>query len=311
VAFFSDPSIAWTTDTVESLVAGAVNVAQIANADGVAHTIIFAIEAGTELADPNMVAANRVCGFSLPGQSLLTADFMTDDAWALFDSAIAWLDPAPAPEPIADFSFDVDASDAAGGFDGTLEGDAAIVDDAERGAVLGLTADGYVSLPPELANELENFSFTAWVNYGGTVQWAGLLGMGAAAGHTTPYWDFHMRADGKLSYYGSLVDVWPGDGTAQTVTDFTIPAEWIQICFTFELGAGGTVYVDGVAQTQTAWNSSNDHDVSPSMIAAEMVNIGRDCFNQGTLTNTLIDDFKFYNVVLSAEEVAAIYDAEK
>jgi hypothetical protein len=47
------------------------------------------------------------------------------------------------------------------------------------------------------------------------------------------------------------------------------------------------------------------------MIAAEMVNIGRDCFNQGTLTNTLIDDFKFYNVVLTADEVVAAYDAEK
>jgi hypothetical protein len=47
------------------------------------------------------------------------------------------------------------------------------------------------------------------------------------------------------------------------------------------------------------------------MIAAEIVNIGRDTFNQGTLTNTLIDDFKFYNVALSAEEVAAIYDAEQ
>jgi hypothetical protein len=91
VAFYTDPSIAWTTDTVESLVAGAVNIAQILNAEGVPHTIIFAIEAGTELADASL-AANRVCGFSLPGQSLLTADFMTDDAWALFDAAIAWLD---------------------------------------------------------------------------------------------------------------------------------------------------------------------------------------------------------------------------
>jgi hypothetical protein len=118
-----------------------------------------------------------------------------------------------------------------------------------------------------------------------------------------------MRADGKLSFYGSLVDVWPGDGTAQVVTGFTIPAEWIHIGFTFTLGTGGAVYVNGEAQTLEPWNSSNDHDVSPSMIAAEIVNIGRDTFNQGTLTNTLIDDFKFYNVALSAEEVAAIYTA--
>ena len=91
VAFFTDPSTAWTTDTVESLVAGAVNIAQIANADGVAYTIIFTIEAGTELADTSL-AANRVCGFSLPGTGPFAADVMTDDAWALFDASIAWLD---------------------------------------------------------------------------------------------------------------------------------------------------------------------------------------------------------------------------
>jgi hypothetical protein len=274
--------------------------------------VLYTIDEGSELIDGSL-SPTKAVGFALAGWGHFEADEITEAGWTLYDACLDWLvaSPPEAPEPIADFSFDVDASDATGNYNGTLEGDAAIVDDAERGAVLGLTADGYVSLPPELANELENFSFTSWVNYGGDVQWAGLLGMGAAAGHTTPYWDFHMRADGVLSYYGSLVDVWPGDGTAQTVTDFTIPAEWIQIAFTFELGIGGTVYVNGVAQTQTPWNSSNDHDVSPSMIAAEMVNIGRDCFNQGTLTNTLIDDFKFYNVVLTADEVVAAYDAEK
>jgi len=215
------------------------------------------------------------------------------------------------PEAIADYGFDVDASDATGSFNGTLEGDAAIVEDTERGNVLGLTADGYVSIPPELANELENFSFTAWVKYGGTVQWAGLLGMGQASSFSVPYWDFHMRADGILSFYGSLVDIWPGDGTAMEVTDFTIPAEWIHIGFTFTLGTGGTVYVNGVEQTLKPWNSSNDHDVSPSMIEAEDVTIGRDTFNQGTLTNTLIDDFKFYNGALYADEIAEIYEAEK
>jgi hypothetical protein len=227
---------------------------------------------------------------------------------ALTEDEIAAIYPAAL---IADYSFDVDASDATGNYNGTLEGDAAIVDDAERGAVLGLTADGYVSIPPALANELDNFSFTTWVKYGGTVQWAGLLGMGQATSHSTPYWDFHMRADGVLSFYASLVEVWPGDGTAQTVTGFTIPAEWIHIGFTFTLGTGGAVYVNGVAQTLAPWNSSNDHDVPPSAINAEIITIGRDTFNQGTLTNTLIDDFKFYNVALSEDEVAAIYDAGK
>jgi hypothetical protein len=92
VQFFTNPAASWTTDLVASLVPGAENLAQITS-DANDFTIIFAIEAGTELADPNMVAANRVVGFSLPGQSPLVAADMTDKAWALFDAAIAWLDP--------------------------------------------------------------------------------------------------------------------------------------------------------------------------------------------------------------------------
>ena len=106
---------------------------------------------------------------------------------------------------------------------------------------------------------------------------------------------------------------WPGDGTAQKADPYRMPdvPEWVHIAFTFTLGTGGAVYINSEAQTLIPWNSSNDHDVSPSAIAAEIVNIGRDTFNQGTLTNTKIDDFKFYNVALSAEDVAAIYNAEK
>ena len=91
VQFFTNPAASWTTDSVESLVAGAVNVAQALNADGVANTLIFTIEAGTELADTSL-AANRIVGFSIPGDQSYVAVDMTDEAWAMFDAAIDWLD---------------------------------------------------------------------------------------------------------------------------------------------------------------------------------------------------------------------------
>jgi hypothetical protein len=92
VQFFTDPNASWTTDTVASLVAGAVNLAQLTS-EGVDFTLIFAIESGTELANASL-AANRIVGFSLPGDLSFTAGDMTDEAWALFDAAIAWLDAA-------------------------------------------------------------------------------------------------------------------------------------------------------------------------------------------------------------------------
>ena len=54
-------------------------------------TLVFLVDEGAELADGS-ASPNRIAGFSLPGQAPLAADVMTDDAWALFDAAIAWLD---------------------------------------------------------------------------------------------------------------------------------------------------------------------------------------------------------------------------
>jgi hypothetical protein len=218
------------------------------------------------------------------------------------------------PTPFAAYTFEEDASDAMGNYDGTLEADAQISNDIQRGNVLSLTDSGYVSIPLELAAELESFSFTAWVNYGGTIAWAGLMGLGMNAVNVTPYWDFHIQGHddelthGKLSFYASAVDVWPGDGTAQQVIEYLLPVEeWTHIAFTFEVGVGGAVYANADPLTLEPWNSSNDHDVSPSTLSPEVFTIGRDAFNQGTLTNTLIDDFKFFNKTLTAAEVHADY----
>jgi hypothetical protein len=96
---FFDPESSWTTELVSMMAPGAELLAKItvdyeeAPAD---HAIVFAIEKGAELYDGNS-APNRVVGFSLPGLSGgIPAETMTDEAWAFFDAAIAWLNP-PAP----------------------------------------------------------------------------------------------------------------------------------------------------------------------------------------------------------------------
>jgi len=217
-----------------------------------------------------------------------------------------------AADPIASYSFDVDASDATGNYDGTLEGDAAIVDDGERGKVVEFTADGYVDITASITDEMEDFSFSTWVNYDGDVQWAGLLGMGLATSGGFPYWDFHMRADSILSFYSSLDVVWESDGCAQFLPNFRMPYnEWTHIAFAFTLDEGASVYINGVAQDLENWVGPNDFHVAPSMIGAEDVNIGRDTFNHGTLTHTKIDNFQFYKIPLSANQVLKIYNDQK
>ena len=64
-----------------------------------------------------------------------------------FMIVLMYLNLAFATDPIASYSFNVDASDATGNYNGTLEGDAAIVDDGVRGKVVEFTDDGYVDIP--------------------------------------------------------------------------------------------------------------------------------------------------------------------
>jgi len=213
-----------------------------------------------------------------------------------------------AQDPIADYSFDVDASDATGNFNGTLEGDAAIVDDAVRGKVLGLTNDGYVSVPPALANGVDDFTVAAWVNFGGTNPWAGLMGIGMSAEKTHPYWDIHLKSDYTIRFYSSVDITWPSDGCAQMVINYELPPlEWVHIALSFTKNSGAVVYINGVAQELQDWTGDNDYSVSPGDTGADIFWIGRDSFNKQTLTGTFIDDFKFYNTALTAEEVVAIY----
>jgi hypothetical protein len=108
---FFDPSSSWTTEVAGNLAPGAELLAQI-TVDGNDLAIAFAIEKGAELANASP-AASRIVGFSLPGlDGMIEANVMTDEAWALYDAAIRWLDP---PAPTA--ALVVSSTDLSAGFD--------------------------------------------------------------------------------------------------------------------------------------------------------------------------------------------------
>ena len=56
-----------------------MSVKQPVTSEGENFTLIFAIEAGTELANASL-AANRIVGFSVPGNESFVAGGMTYDA---------------------------------------------------------------------------------------------------------------------------------------------------------------------------------------------------------------------------------------
>ena len=90
MTFFSSTA-AWTSELVSALAPGAVNLAQVTSEDQ-DYAIVFVIEQGGELADGSL-AINRIAGFSIPADAAYDADVMTDDAWALWDATIDWLNP--------------------------------------------------------------------------------------------------------------------------------------------------------------------------------------------------------------------------
>lgn len=92
LAFYSAGD-AWTTDLVSALAPGAELIAQV-TVDNADYAIIFTIDEGAELTDGNPAPA-RIAGFSITGSTAYDAGGMTDEAWALWDATVRWLDPAP------------------------------------------------------------------------------------------------------------------------------------------------------------------------------------------------------------------------
>jgi len=88
--FYINPGTSWTADLVSALAPGAVSLAQI-NSGGTDYALVFAIEQGAELANSTQ-AANRIVGFSIPGNNSYAASEMTDEGWAFWEAAISWLD---------------------------------------------------------------------------------------------------------------------------------------------------------------------------------------------------------------------------
>ena len=103
---FYNIDAAWTADLVSALAPGAEIIAQTTVVDGdnvTGYALVFAIEQGAELAG-GATAVNRIVGFSIPADKPYDAGVMTEEAWALWEAAVNWLNapatpvtPTPAP----------------------------------------------------------------------------------------------------------------------------------------------------------------------------------------------------------------------
>ena len=309
---FFDPQGEWTTELVSALAPGALSIAEM-TPDGQtdAYAIIFAIEEGAELADGTPATA-RAVGFSLPGQTQMDPNLMTEEALALFDAAIAWLDPVPTsiPAMVAHWPMDDGAgtvvTDVVGGNDGTMVGldpaAAWIADGALDGAVSFDGIDGHNIVVPD-SNELdfgdEDFSISLMVRYPSIPTTEHRLvskGTFGSPGTGSRY---------ELYIKGSELRFEIDNGPANAKSSLKVAnaplvtGEWIHVVAIRDaVNDLMLVYADGVLLGTAA-------DTSGDISNGEGMRIGASTNDDSTMTGD-IDDVRIFDVALTEDEIAAI-----
>ncbi len=309
VKFFNNPAASWTTDTVASLVPGAENLAQLTS-EGEDYTLIFTIEAGTELADASL-AANRIVGFSIPGNESFVAGDMTDEAWALFDAAIAWLDPAPVeiPAMVAHWTMDdvsgTVVTDSAGGNDGEIVGNVSWIDGVLGGAVTFDNSDPNAAIVIPHSEVLDfgdvDFSISMMVRYPVVPADAEhqliMKGSFGSPDSGSRYTLFNKNGEFRFEIDNGPANVKSGIKIANAPV---VTGEWVHVVLVRDaVNDLLSMYIDGVLMTSGA-------DSSGDISSGEEMRIGNTTVGNGRTCEADIDDVRIFPSALTENEIAAI-----
>jgi len=145
---------------------------------------------------------------------------------------------------VARYAFENDTTDSSGnGLDGVVVGDPAFVDGVE-GMALDFNGDDYVDCGTNdvLNNLSDAMTVSAWVNIRSvTTTWMSIVMKGETA------WRLGVNGDTTGIHYG-FTGGDRGWQAANSVTELPF-GEWHHIAGTYDKSVGGTVWVDGVAET--------------------------------------------------------------
>jgi hypothetical protein len=305
--FFNISGSAWTTQSVDSILPDAELIAQVSDG-GENFMVIFALEAGSARADGS-ITDSRIVALSLPGHfpeegtyapGPFAADDMTDEAWALYDAAIAWLDPPP-PEMVAYYPLDegsgVAVADASGnGRDGIILGDPnncwveGVLGTALQFGTAG--CDGVDCNMWDPSADTNELSVSCWVSYlSGGSSWQGIVANRTGWDVEAQKWAFELNGSSGECHFGSR-----GGGSAYGLG--TLPeGEWIHLAFTFD-GATIIVYHDGEEVASGGAGFGPDNNSTVRIGASEA---------SGNIFEGTIDDVRIFDAVLTKDEIAAIY----
>jgi arabinan endo-1,5-alpha-L-arabinosidase len=217
--------------------------------------------------------------------------FWTTDGW-----------PALTNDWSAFYTFNTDAREHRGLYNGTLQNKASITNDSTRGNVLNL--DGVTNFVT-LANPVANSSTIAtWVKWNGGSAWQRVFDFGTDT--TNYYFLTPMDSNGKMRFAITT----NGNGGEQQINATTaLPTNsWCHVAVTLD-GSQGLLYLDGVPvgtnsnlkirPWQTAWESAQDG-------VAQTNAVGKSKFAGDPLFSGRIDSFRIFSRALSASEIQSI-----
>lgn len=119
-------------------------------------------------------------------------------------------------------------------------------------------------------------------------------------------WMIYIHPDNSLQFWTGNGSSWYGPGI-HLYSDFGNLNTWVHIAFTFTKSTGSLViYINGTLTTTVSRSYVNN--------TINNLRIGAGATEQAALfflrNGTLLDDFQFYNYVLSNSEVSSIYAAD-
>ncbi len=189
------------------------------------------------------------------------------------------------------YPFNIDASDASGLYDGTLENGAAITSEPGIGNVLFL--DGvsqYALLSPPVANAS---TFMTWVKWNGGAAWQRIFDFGAG---TSAYLFLTPIANSGNMRFAITTS---GNGAEQQINaPFPSPTNsWCHVAVTVD-GTVGLLYLDGVPIA-----TNNNLTVRPWQTLPTTNYIGHSQFGADPLFHGQMSSFRIFGRALSGAEI--------
>jgi len=206
--------------------------------------------------------------------------YWTPDGW-----------PALTNDWSAFYTFNTDAREHLGLYDGTLQNHAGITNDPSRGNVLGLDgAASFVSLPLPVGNAS---TFATWVKWNGGAAWQRIFDFGAS---TTNYFFLTPLSAGAGMRFAITTN---GNAAEQQINaPFALPTNsWCHVAVTLD-GSKGLLYLNG---NPVATNLNLT--VRPWQTLARNLYLGKSQFPGDPLFGGKIDSFRIFGRALSGAEI--------